>query len=115
MGKDPVVTTALPEGLDNVENMSKEARESIVKEYVEKRTKRFHDKLAEQAKSLEEKLKDKASKDRVLIVKKLQLSMLKQQIKDRKSAIKHLRAEVKLIKQANKKVKSGVVVQQKTA
>lgn len=110
MGKEQATTPAV-NGMENVENLSKEQREQIVSEMIQRQKEKFEKRLAERAKRLEEKLKDKADKDRILIVKRVNLQMLKAEIKDKKVMAKQLRAEIKAIKQLNRSKEKGVVVQ----
>jgi len=102
-----VAKAGLPEGLVGADTLTKEERERIVREYAMKQKELFEKRLADRVKHFEEKLKDRASKDRALIIKRLMLLSVKAEIKDRKATMKVIRAEIKEIKNLSRKAKKG--------
>ncbi len=99
--------TALPEELDGAELLPKEVREQMVKEYREKQAAQFAKRLEARAERFEKNLLDNASKDRELIIKRILLAKLKDEMVELRSSQKKIRADIKGIKEKARSSKKG--------
>ncbi len=99
--------TALPEELDGAELLSKEVREQMVNEYREKQAAQFAKRLEARAERFEKNLLDNASKDRELIIKRILLAKLKDEMVELRFSQKKIRADIKGIKEKARSSKKG--------
>lgn len=110
MGKDQATQTTinLTDPLKSTP-LTVEELDKIKREYIANETAKFNERIKERATRLEEKLKDKSSRDYKITTLRVHLQMVKDQMRQLKDARKTLRGEIKAIRDAAKEKKKGVV------
>jgi len=106
MGKNENVKLELPEGLEPVSTeMSEEKREELIVAYREKQRSKFEQRLKDRVESFEKKLLEKQTKDHEILVRKILIGNLREEIKSKREAIKALQGQIKELRP--KRVKDG--------
>lgn len=106
-------TVNAPSAIASMTEMSPEQRSEFIARWRKEQQEKFEKTIDERAKRLDEKLQNKSDKDRAIIVRKVQIKMLREEINERRAKVKALRAEVKQVRTAAKDKKKGVDVTSK--
>lgn len=96
---DPSRGVNLPEELAGLEALDEETRAKMIADYAERQKEIFEKRLKAKVESFTEKLESEGSTQAAIIVRRILMAKLKEEITNRRQAIRTLRAENKLIRQ----------------